>query len=408
MDSYEKQELLTYLIDGNMIDLDEVHIEYEMSKRNEILEKHKYEIWQGKDNKWYTYVPDKERGRVLKKRNTEEELQEAIYLFYKKQEDEPTIEVVFNLWLDEKLEYKEIKKQTYDKYKTDYARFFVNNKELGNFHQRKIRYINEEDLERFIKTTIVKLALTQKAYSGMRTLINGIFKYAKRKRYTNLSITNFFGDLDLSRKSFKRNVKNKEDEVYQEAEAERLTQYLASQPDDIRCLGLLLIFESGLRIGELSGLKLEDIGEKFIHIMRTEVKYKNASDKWVLEVQDIPKSEAGDRFVILNDGAKRTLDNILNIREVGEFLFMENGKRIRSNGFRRKLERVCNQLGIKYKSNHKIRKTYGTLLIDGGVDDSLVAEQMGHRDVITTKKYYYYSNKNEESKRIQINKAVVY
>lgn len=37
---------------------------------------------------------------------------------------------------------------------------------------------------------------------------------------------------------------------------------------------------------------------------------------------------------------------------------------------------------------HKIRKTYGTTLIDNNVDDALVAEMMGHKDISTTKKYY--------------------
>ena len=89
-------------------------------------------------------------------------------------------------------------------------------------------------------------------------------------------------------------------------------------------------------------------------------------------------------------------------------MFSEKGKRIRSNGMRRKLERCCEKIGVQYRSNHKIRKTYGTMLIDGGVDDSIVAEQMGHADISTTRKYYYFSNKSEEKKREQIIRAINY
>ena len=46
------------------------------------------------------------------------------------------------------------------------------------------------------------------------------------------------------------------------------------------------------------------------------------------------------------------------------------------------------------------------MLLDGGVDDSLVAEQMGHTDVSTTRKYYYFSTKDEEKKRSQIANAI--
>ena len=50
---------------------------------------------------------------------------------------------------------------------------------------------------------------------------------------------------------------------------------------------------------------------------------------------------------------------------------------------------------------HKIRKTYGTILIDSGMDDKFIQEQMGHRDITTTRKYYYYNNKSMENKEKQ-------
>lgn len=404
--SMSATELLKFAVENGMIDAALVQEKIEMNERLKYLNMHEFKVWQGKDDKWRTYLPDNTKGRKLIKRNTKKDIEDAVCSYYKQMKNEPTIDYIFNLWIDEKLKYGEIQKQSYDRYKTDYDRFFVNNNKFKDFSNRKIKYVEEEELEEFIKVTIVNMNLTQKAYSGLRTLVNGIFKYAKKKGYSNLSITNFMGDLELSKKSFKKNVKDKENEVYQESEAEKLTSRLRIAVDDIRCQGLLLIFESGLRIGELCGLKPEDIGKDFIHIRRTEIKYKNESDKWVLEVKDYPKSDAGDRYIVINQNAVKTLENIMRIRDSGEYLFMENGKRVRSNGFRRKLERVCNELGIKYKSNHKIRKTYGTMLIDNGVDESIIAEQMGHADITTTKKYYYFSNKSKEKKREQITAAI--
>lgn len=405
MDISDK-ELLNFAIENGIIDANTIRKQIEMNERKKFIEKHEHEIWQGKNGLWYTYLPGGTKGRRLVKRKTKELIEDEMVKFYKSIENEPTIKQIFEMWADEKLRYGEIQKQSYDRYKTDFDRFFVNNEFFKHFSDRKIKYLSEDDLEEFIKISIAKMNLTQKAYSGLRTIVNGIFKYAKKKKYADISITNFMGDLDLSRRSFKKNIKDKENEVYQEAEIEKLTSYLRSNQEDIRCQGLLLIFESGVRIGELCGLKPEDIHDGYIHIQRTEVKYRDESDRWVMDVRDYPKSEAGDRYIIINENAVKTIENIESIRENGEYLFMENGKRIRSNGFRRKLERVCNTLGIKYKSNHKIRKTYGTMLIDSGVDESIVAEQMGHADISTTKKYYYFSNKSEEKKREQISRAV--
>jgi integrase len=55
---------------------------------------------------------------------------------------------------------------------------------------------------------------------------------------------------------------------------------------------------------------------------------------------------------------------------------------------------------------HKLRKTYGTTLIDNGVDESLIMTQMGHKDISTTRKYYYYANKDSDTNRKQIRNAI--
>ena len=85
---------------------------------------------------------------------------------------------------------------------------------------------------------------------------------------------------------------------------------------------------------------------------------------------------------------------------------MNRGKRIRENTFNKRLSRVCEELRIEHRTSHKIRKTYGTTLLDCGVNESTVSEQLGHTDISTTRKYYYFSNKNTETKLKQINNAV--
>lgn len=403
---FSQTEMLQFAIENGILDESTIQEKMIMNERKKYLEKHPYKIWQGKDEKWYTYLPDADSGRKMKRLSTKKAIEDSIVDYYKELEVNPTIEMVFEEWINQKLEYNEIKKQTYDKYQTEFDRFFTNNPYVKNFGKRKVKHVTEDDLENFIKTTIAKMELTQKAYSGMRILINGIFK--KARKLTDISISSFMKDLDISQRAFKKRIVRKENEVYQEGEAELLTDYLKSQKDDIRCQALLLIFQAGLRVGELCGLKESDIGEKYIHVQRTEIKYKDVDGNWKIDVQEFPKSEAGDRYIIISESAMETINNVLRIRSNGEFLFSENGKRVRSNGMRRKLMRCCEKAGVQYKSNHKIRKTYGTMLIDGGVDDSIVAEQMGHTDISTTRKYYYFSNKSEEKKREQIIRAMNY
>ena len=51
-------ELLKYAVENGMIDLSYVQEVIEMKKRKELLEKHRFKIWEGKVGRWYTFLPD--------------------------------------------------------------------------------------------------------------------------------------------------------------------------------------------------------------------------------------------------------------------------------------------------------------------------------------------------------------
>lgn len=407
-------EMINLAINCDIINLADIRNEYEKMKREEYLSKHKHSVWQAEDGKWKTYFDNekgitdkngKEKKYILAVRTTEEAMKDLIVQHYKSKECEPYINQVFEEWITERLSYGEISKQSYNRYTNTFKRFFPKTCLLC---QKKFKQITEDDLEEFIRKTIHEEELTAKVYSGLRTVMNGIFKYGKKRKYTEISITNFFGDLDLSQRAFKKNIKDKESEVFNETEIGRVKDHLQKR-GTIRDLGVLLVFETGVRVGELSALKKEDIikDRNCIHIQRTEVSYKDPDTKEAIcEVRDFPKTDAGDRYIIVPQSAMNIIEQIIVLNPNCEYLFSENGKRIRSNAFNRRLSRTCDELHIKHRSMHKIRKTYGTTLLDGKVDESTVAEQMGHKDIATTRKFYYRSNKSDATKFAQISKAL--
>ena len=113
--------------------------------------------------------------------------------------------------------------------------------------------------------------------------------------------------------------------------------------------------------------------------------------------------------MLLNDKAFEAAKKILRINPFGEYLFQDEKtqKRITENGFNHKLSRICSAVGIPVRTMHKLRKTYGTSLIDHGVADSVITEQMGHADIKTTRQYYYYSNQSNDEKLEQLNRACI-
>lgn len=403
--SLSKEETLQVALRSGILDIDEISIRIEKMRREEILSNHPYSIWYSEtDNLWKTYLPDstKKNGRVFRKRKTKEEIEDIIVKFYDNQQEEIYIRDIFKEWSESKLKYGEIQKQSYDRYCTDFQRFFPSKHPIC---RKKFKNITYSDLTDFIKSTIHDKHLTRKTFSGLRLLIRGIFKYGKSKGYTDLSMAEFFGDLELPNNIFEKKITDKQNEVFTEDEIPILTNYLKHNID-IWNMGLLLQLQTGMRIGELSALKPEDIHSQYIRVCRTEVKYKNDEGKWKVAIKEFAKTEAGNRELYFPDSVKWTLAQIQHLNPHGEYLFMNNGKRIRENTFNKRLSTICDTLKINHKSTHKIRKTYGTTLLDNNVDDSIVSEQMGHSDVATTRKLYYFCNKSEKTKIAQIKKAI--
>jgi len=392
-------ELLKYAIENGMIDAALVQEKIEMQRRKDLLEKHPYKIYEGKDKKWYTYLPDDEKGRVFKKRNTKAELEDLVIDYWEEKAFNPTINEIFKEWLSAKTEREEITKSTRDRYIRQYEQCFE------KFGKRKVREITEYDIENFILDSVHKHELTAKGFSNLRTLVFGIFKLAKKKRLISYSITETVADIDISQKAFRKKTDSNDKQVFTEDELPAVIKYLEENQDMIN-LGILLLFKTGLRIGELAGLKKCDICGNIIHVNRTEVCYEGDNKERIFMVRDFPKTEAGIRDVIIPDSALWILRKLRNMSPFGEYLFECSGERIRTYVFRNRLRTVCRATGVVEKSPHKIRKTYGSILIDSGANESLILEQMGHTDIRTTKEHYYRNRQNCMQKAEVINNIV--
>ena len=75
--------MLNFAIENGIIDIDTIQKKIEMNERKKFIEKHNYSIWEGKDGKFYTYLPDEEsqRGKKLVKRTSEKAIEDEIVKF---------------------------------------------------------------------------------------------------------------------------------------------------------------------------------------------------------------------------------------------------------------------------------------------------------------------------------------
>ena len=170
-------EMLKFAIENGIIDTALVQEKIEMHKRIELLNKHPYDIWKGKNGKWYTYLPDKEKGRVLKKRNTEKDIQDVVISFYKENDEEEekkkiTFKDYFTIWRERQKKCG-VSDSTIDKYNSDYIRFFENDNAIA---EKEICKIDDNYIEEYIFRTLDRLDIKYQALLSMFHILNNVMK----------------------------------------------------------------------------------------------------------------------------------------------------------------------------------------------------------------------------------------
>ena len=385
---------LKYAIENGIINLSHIQEQIEMNKREEILKEYRGSMWKASDGYWKIRMTYDETGqKKVFKRRSKQDLEDLIVKAHREKVENPKIKSIFEDWAQRKFDLKKISVQTYQRYHQDFNRFF------GILGEKKIRSIEPEDVSNFLEEQISEHNLTAKAFCNLKTITRGTLKWAKRNKLIDWNVQELFYDLDVTDKSFKKSIKEDSKEVFNDAEMKRIVEYLKENQDMVN-FGILLMFVTGLRVGELSALKWEDWDSNtgIIRIRRTEVRhYEN--HKGIFEVKDFPKTEAGIRNVVVPQGCIWILQKLRNMSAFCEYIFSKDGKRLNTYSFRNRLRTVCKNTGCVQKSPHKIRKTYCTILLDHSVDNQMVISQMGHSSISCSETYYHRDRKNLQKKQ---------
>lgn len=382
---------MQFIIQSGIINFDDVQNSMEAMKRKELLEKHPYKIWQGKDGKWYTYLPDDKKGRVQRERNSQKGIEDIVIAYWKTQMENPTIQEIFNEWNDHRLELKKISSATHLRNRQ------IFNRHYGELGRKRIKSVTDEDFSDFLERQIPQHNLTSKAFSNLKTVTGGFLKRAKKRKLISFSVEELFQELDTSDTDFKKIIKEDYEEVFDEEETDKMIEYLKDNPDMMN-LGILLMFVTGARIGEIVTLKHSDFEGNIFRIRRTETRFTDPEGKYVCEVKEFPKSQAGVRTVIIPENYAWVTKAVQRQNPFEEFIFVKDGDRISTQAMRMRLKRICKKLNIYHKSPHKIRKTYGTILLDNHIDNKLIMGQMGHTDIACTENHYHRNRKSIDKK----------
>ena len=394
------EDILKYLADNNIVDMEAVKAKIEMKNRQELLEQHPYKISQGKDGKWRTYLPDKAKGRIQIKRTSRKAVEDVVIDYWNAELNSPTIEEVFTHWNDHRFERGSISSGTH------LRNIQVFNRHYKDFGQQKIKDTTAEEFEDFLENQLALYQLTAKAFSLLKGITKGLINRAKRDHLISYNADSVLQELQISKSDFKRVHKEPEEEVFTEDELPIILNYLAKHLD-VWNVGILLMFLTGIRVGELVALKHSDINGNIIRVQRTEVKHLVRKGKYEYVIKESPKTDAGNRLLIIPEGYSWMTQVLNGLNPEDDFIFVNayRGKRNRltTNSIRSRIIRVCGKLNLVPKSPHKARKTYLSILLDNNMDRKLVEALAGHVDISCTEANYHRDRRNTARKTALIN-----
>jgi site-specific recombinase XerD len=141
-----------------------------------------------------------------------------------------------------------------------------------------------------------------------------------------------------------------------------------------------LLYGSGLRVGELCGLRVDDVDAA-----RATVRVTGKGSKERLAPMSAPAVELAREW--LTRGRAAFAGRIAGAEAVDALFLNRAGRALGPRDVRRILDRRS----LAPTHPHALRHTFATHLLDGGADLRIVQELLGHSDLATTQLYTHVS-----------------
>ena len=374
---------MLYMTEHGMIDLSYVQAKIDMEKNKELLKNHPYSIWRGTDDYWHTYLPTT-NGRKPIKRKEEKDV-EQIVISYWKDIKQNTFKNRFKIWIERQKACGRSDNTIY-KYECNYARFFSGDP----IEDLDVRNISEEEISLFIQRIFQRKKVPYKALKEMFGHIDGVMQKCIVDKiieknpccYVDLPIFKQYCEQTKDKTSTQRTLSQDEKKV--------LLRKIHQKDSVVKC-ALELSLYTGMRVGELSALKWEDVDcdAKTLTICRSE-KYNRKTKEYSVSTTKNDKV----RIIPLTENMMAVLDKTkkLELRQgyISDFIFCGKNGRIhartisdcaRNNTMSHEFSSI--------KSIHAIRRTLNSNLKCMGVATPIAAALLGHTEKVNENNYTY-------------------
>jgi integrase len=303
-----------------------------------------------------------------------------------------TLAQYFEKWIARKELSGEIKSSTIDQYQIHYKKRIK--PELGNMKLQQITKLKIDDFQKRINSA--EDATPTGCKSAMVLLKNILTDAYRDDIIKNNPIANVKIYKTVNTKAGKT--------IHRALTDEEQKLFFDELEGDFYYEFLFLMLHTGMRMGEVAALTLQDIDfeNNCIYVKRTATRAKDGKRI----VGTSTKSESGEREIPMNNEIKTAIQRQLQKRKIialdNQLLFTSvRGKIVQteqiSNTIKSALERLeAKGTPIEHFSSHALRDTFASNFYRKYKDIKLLQEILGHKDYAVTADIYTHISKEEK------------
>lgn len=370
----------------------------EMKRRDLILAAHPYKpTYNEKKDRWLTrFNVD---GKIVQKSaKTEELIKDCIVDYYlnhcfnEENNDEKevyTFSQAHDAWMKMQTEYGK-SNNSIRRYETDWFRFF----DESEFSHMDLASITPRDIELFMISNIKKFNLKRRGADGLYSCINGAFYNAViDKKIPPDENPCLFVDKKKFVKFYNTDEKTIEERTLSQNELSQLIVKINSdiinRKDYIYPYGVQFALLTGMRVGEIAGLRWNNVYNDHIIVCESE-KYDVVEQKYFQsktknsKVRSVPITDDLRDFLI----KMKELQSELGTED--DFVFSFSGQKLRCKNLTAYMNHKSEQ--IKFDTNksiHAIRRTFNSYLRFDGVSATEAGSLIGNTPKVNDLHYTY-------------------
>lgn len=349
-------------------------------------------------------------GRITKNKVTKyfyskdkKSVEKQILEYSRKERFEKVVRIKFQDYVYTYLitfKYGHIKASSYDRLERIYNNYIID----SNIGALPLSELTDIKVQQYINT-LPELNISYSTAKKIYDMVRVVLMYAYVKNDISVDIAS------IMRMPIKESFKEvKHIETYTHEEYDILYEYIMTEYSikrnqrSLRYAPLyLILFHTGLRVGELLALTWKDIDFKdnVIHISKSVSFVRNRTgdgNAKNISIITSVKTSAGVRDIPINKPCIELFKELGNrYSDFGcdsEFVCCNmDGSFIKLRAFERQFQRICGRAGVEYKGIHAIRHTFASNLIEKGVFPKVVSELLGHTNVVFTLNRYVHADK---------------